>query len=70
MGSHVAALASLLDDARERIHSRGASTETVDWEALLDGPLPQLVRQGNLDGARAILDAAVDSATPAPRSRG
>jgi siroheme synthase-like protein len=70
MGSHVAALASLLDDARGRIHSRGASTETVDWEALLDGPLPQLVRQGNLDGARAILDAAVDSATPAPRPRG
>jgi hypothetical protein len=59
-------LASLLDDARRRIHARQASTETVDWEALLDGPLPALVRQGNLDEARLLLDAAVDSAIHAP----
>jgi hypothetical protein len=63
-------LATLLDDARRRIHARGASTETVDWEALLDGPLPTLVRRGKLDEARLLLDAVVDSATPAPRTPG
>jgi len=64
--SGLGALASLLDDARGRIHARGASTETVDWEALLDGPLPGLVRRGDLDTARLLLDAAVDGASPAP----
>jgi siroheme synthase-like protein len=66
IGPGLGLLASLLDDARHRIHSAGASTETVDWEALLDGPLPTLVRQGDLDQARLLLDAAVASATPTP----
>jgi hypothetical protein len=35
------------------------STEAVDWAALLDGPLPGLVRQGDLDGAQALLDQAL-----------
>jgi len=70
MGPGLGPLASLLDDARHRIHSRGASTETVDWEALLDGPLPALVREGNLDEARRILDDAVDRAEPAARDPG
>jgi siroheme synthase-like protein len=66
MGPGLGALAALLDEARQRIHTRGASTETVDWEALLDGPLPALVRQGDLDGARVLLEAAIERATPAP----
>jgi siroheme synthase-like protein len=65
----VGALASLLDDARQRIHARGASTETVDWETLLDGPLPALVFSGDLEDARRLIDAAVDSAVPAPSDR-
>jgi siroheme synthase-like protein len=70
VGPGLGALASLLDDARQRIHSRGATTESVDWEALLDGPLPALVREGNLAEAGLLLDAAVDSATPARCDRG
>jgi siroheme synthase-like protein len=66
IGPGLDALASLLDEARQRIHARGASTETVDWEALLDGPMPALVRQGDLDGARVLLETAIESATPAP----
>jgi siroheme synthase-like protein len=66
IGTGLGPLAALLDDARDRIHARGASTETVDWEGLLDGPLPALVREGNLEEARLLLDAAVDSAAPAP----
>lgn len=70
IGPEIGQLATLLDDARRRIHARGASTETVDWEALLDGPLPTLVRRGKLDEARLLLDAVVDSATPAPGTPG
>jgi precorrin-2 dehydrogenase/sirohydrochlorin ferrochelatase len=70
IGPGLGPLAELLGEARERIHARGGSTETVDWAALLDGPLPALVRQDRLDEARLILDAAVDSATPAPGHEG
>jgi len=28
----------------------------VNWRQLLDGPLPELVRAGHLDEARAIVD--------------
>ena len=66
IGPGLGALALLLDEARQRIHARGASTETVDWEALLDGPMPALVRQGDLDGARVLMEKAIESATPAP----
>ena len=66
LGPGVAALAVLLDEARAAIHERGGSTETVDWAALLDGPLPALVDEGDIGAARLILDAAVASATPAP----
>jgi siroheme synthase-like protein len=59
-------LAELLDEARASIHARGASTESVDWEALLDGPLPALVLEGDEAAARRLLDAAVEGATPAP----
>jgi precorrin-2 dehydrogenase / sirohydrochlorin ferrochelatase len=65
IGPGLGPLAVLLGQARERIHARGASTATVDWVGLLDGPLPDLVRQGKLDEARLIVDGAVDSATPA-----
>ncbi len=64
VGSGLGPLARLLDDARGRIHARGASTETVDWQTLLDGPLHDLVRSGKTDEAREVLDRAVDAARP------
>jgi siroheme synthase-like protein len=65
LGPDLGQLAALLDDARQRIHARGGSTETVDWAALLDGSLPGLVRRGSFDEARALLDEAVDEAVEA-----
>ncbi|HEY7947627.1 MAG TPA: bifunctional precorrin-2 dehydrogenase/sirohydrochlorin ferrochelatase [Acidimicrobiales bacterium] len=65
LGPGLGPLAALLDDARGRIHARGASTETIDWQTLLDGPLPDLVRQGKVAEAQELLDRAVDSARPA-----
>jgi siroheme synthase-like protein len=70
VGPGLGPLAVLLDEARRRIHARGASTETVDWETLLDGPLPDLVRRGDLAEAQVLLDGAVESAGPAPHHEG
>jgi siroheme synthase-like protein len=52
-------LAELLGQARDRMRAEGRSTEDTDWAALLDGPLPGLVRAGDLDGAWALLQQAV-----------
>ena len=52
------ALAQLLGEARERLRATGSPSDAVDWTALLDGPLPELVRSGDLAGARAVVTAA------------
>lgn len=69
LGPEVGTLAQLLGGARARLQAQGRSTEEVDWRALLDGPLPELVRQGRLEEARAELDAAVDDAKEVPGTR-
>lgn len=53
-------LAELLGEARRRLRATGRPVASVDWAALLAGPLPALVRAGELDRARALLLAAVD----------
>ena len=65
LGPRLGLLAALLDEARGRLKERGAPTESVDWAELLEGPLPDLVRRGELDHARRIVDAAVEGAPPA-----
>lgn len=57
-GPELGPLAGLLEEARRRLQADGRSTETVDWQSLLDGPLPDLVRAGDLPAARALLDRA------------
>jgi len=57
LGPGLGDLAALLEEGRRRVHAQGRSTESVDWRAVLDGPLPELVRQGRMDQARAALDA-------------
>jgi siroheme synthase-like protein len=52
----VGALAELLGEARARLLQAGLRSDSVDWRQLLEGPLPELVRAGDLDGARAIVD--------------
>ena len=51
-------LAALLAEARARLRSEGARSDAVDWVALLNGPLPALVRSGDLEDARAIVASA------------
>ena len=47
-------LALLLGEAHERLRAAGRPSNTVDWATLLDGPLPELVRSGDLGAAREI----------------
>ncbi|MHB8593011.1 MAG: precorrin-2 dehydrogenase/sirohydrochlorin ferrochelatase family protein [Acidimicrobiales bacterium] len=60
LGPTVGELAELLGEARRRVQAQGRSTEEVDWPALLAGPLPELVRQGRVPEARALLEEATD----------
>ena len=52
------AVAELLGEARQRLRQAGLPSDSVDWDALLDGALPELVRAGDSTTPRAILDAA------------
>lgn len=57
-GPWLADLAHLLGAARRALRDAGRSTEKVDWVTLLDGPLPALVKAGELERARAAVAAA------------
>jgi siroheme synthase-like protein len=54
-GDGLGALAQVLGDARKQMQEAGSRVDTVDWVALLDGPLPSLVAAGELDNAVAIV---------------
>ncbi len=55
LGPGLGILADLLGEARQAVRAEGRSTESVDWERILDGPLPSLVAGGEIDEARALL---------------
>lgn len=61
VGPGLGALAELLAEGRRRARAAGAA---VDWGALLDGPLPDLVRQGRMEEARALVEAAAQRPLP------
>lgn len=58
-GENAGALAALIGEARERLRRAGRPSDSVDWAALLDGPLLDLVRAGDWDNALAIVAAAL-----------
>ena len=57
-GEDAGAVAQLFGEARERLKLAGRRSDTVDWAALLDGPLLEVVRAGDWDTARRIVAAA------------
>lgn len=59
-GDGTGALAQLLGEARARLLRTGSRSDSVDWAGLLDGPLLDLIRSGDLDNARAIVTAATN----------
>jgi precorrin-2 dehydrogenase/sirohydrochlorin ferrochelatase len=54
-----AALAELLRSARQRVKDMGQRTEDVDWSGLLNGDLPELVRQGRTEEAQRLIEEAI-----------
>jgi siroheme synthase-like protein len=58
-GENAGALAALIGEARERLRRAGRPSDSVDWAALLDGPLLDFVRAGDWDNALAIVAAAL-----------
>lgn len=58
IGEGFGTLAGLLADARRRWRAEGRLGGGRDWQALFDGPILDLVRRGQLDEARALIDRA------------
>jgi precorrin-2 dehydrogenase / sirohydrochlorin ferrochelatase len=52
-------LARLLNGARRRMRDSRTKTDAVDWTGLLNGPLPDLVAEGKLDEAGALIEQAL-----------
>jgi siroheme synthase-like protein len=57
-GDGVGILAQLLAEARANLKRAGLPSDSVDWARLLEGPLLELVRAGEIDNARATVLAA------------
>lgn len=57
-GPSVGALARFMGESRAALQADGLPTSHVDWHALLDGDLPDLVARGRLDEARALVRGA------------
>jgi siroheme synthase-like protein len=58
-GENAGVLAALIGEARQRLRRAGRRSDSVDWVALLDGPLSDFVRAGDWDNALAIVTEAV-----------
>jgi precorrin-2 dehydrogenase / sirohydrochlorin ferrochelatase len=59
LGPEYDVLIDLLAEQRESARAAGRSTEEMDWRAALDSGMLELVRDGRLDDARALLAAAL-----------
>ncbi len=57
-GDGVGIVAQLLGEARANLKRAGLPSDSVDWVRLLEGPLLELVRAGEIDNARATVLAA------------
>jgi siroheme synthase-like protein len=57
-GDGIGLLAQLLGEARANLKRAGLPSDSVDWGRLLEGPLLELVRAGEIDNARATVLAA------------
>ena len=59
-GEHAGALAEVLGEARARLQRAGRRTDSIDWVALLDGPLFDAAHAGDWDNVRAIVAEATN----------
>ena len=59
IGPEHASLLALVAEVREDLRVERSTTETSDWEAALDGDLLDLIRSGDVEGARLRLRRAL-----------
>ena len=59
-GQGLGVLAQLLGEARASLKQAGLSSESVDWAPLLDGPVLELIRAGEIESARVQVRAAAE----------
>ena len=57
-GDGIGHLAQLIGEARAQLLSSGRPSDSVDWVALLNGPLLELVRSGDWENVKALLAEA------------
>ncbi len=57
-GDGLGTLAQLLADARAHLTRAGLRSDAIDWAQLLEGPLLEVVRSGDMGKARAIVETA------------
>ena len=60
-GPALGALAEILAEVRDQMKAAGVRTETFDWAALLDGPLPGLVAAGRMQEAADVVQGAIST---------
>jgi siroheme synthase-like protein len=61
LGPEYAVLGELLSSERERLKAEGRSTEGLDWQRALDSDMLDLIRSGQVDRARELLQACLSS---------
>jgi siroheme synthase-like protein len=63
MGPEWADLLELLSEARETLRAGGTSSEDVDWRQALDSGMIDLVRAGQIDEAKELLERCLSSSS-------
>jgi siroheme synthase-like protein len=61
IGPEYEVLVRMLADERDHLRSTGTSTEGVAWQAALDAGLVDLIREGRIEQAQALLREAIES---------
>jgi precorrin-2 dehydrogenase / sirohydrochlorin ferrochelatase len=64
IGPEYDVLIDLLAEQRESARAAGRSTEVMDWRSALDSGMLELVREGRIDEARALLASALGQPPP------
>ncbi len=64
LGSGLGDLATFIQDARNRVKATGDPTFTIAWHDLLDGPLRQLLQDGDQEAATSLVEHAITLASP------
>ncbi len=60
LGPEYITLIDLVNEARESVRSQGVSSEDVNWDPAFEFTVVDMVRDGNLEGVRAVLRKTIE----------